>query len=165
MIDRTLSALSAVPFGPSYSPDEPFDDSLRAVQRELDGLPEALREQADLVRDASSSLSRVQRGTVSIADNIGRLGVSLREAGDLLKDYSSAARTARQVFDRRERDLEGDLRLARALVVALGLTMAVSNVAPLGLGWLLLQSGPPDTLVRLSLVQRPPGGSPPAGQG
>lgn len=143
VIDRTLSALSTVPFGPDYDPDQRFDDSLRAVQRELDGLPEALREQADLVREASGSLSRVQRGTVSIADDIGRLEVSLREAGALLEEYSSTARSARQVVERREQDLEGELRLARMLVVALGLTMTVANVAPLAVGWLLLRADTP----------------------
>ena len=143
VIDRTLSALSTVPFGPDYDPDQRFDDSLRAVQRELDGLPEALREQADLVRDASSSLSRVQRGTAAIADDIGRLEVSLREATALLEEHSSTARSAREVVERREQDLEGELRLAQVLVVALGLTMTVANVAPLALGWLLLRPDSP----------------------
>ncbi|MDQ3384926.1 MAG: hypothetical protein M3503_02770 [Actinomycetota bacterium] len=143
VIDRTLSALSTVPFGPDYDPEQRFDDSLRAVQRELDGLPEALREQADLVREASRSLSRVQGGTVSIADDIGRLEVSLREGSALLEEYSSTARSARQVVERREQDLEGELRLARMLVVALGLTMTVANVAPLAVGWLLLRSDTP----------------------
>ena len=145
VIDRTLSAVSTVPFGPDYDPEQRFDDSLRAVQRELDGLPEALREQADLVREASGSLSQVGRGTASIADDIGRLEESLREASALLEEYSSTARSARQVVERREQDLEGELRLARVLVVALGLTMTVANIAPLALGWLLLR---PDTPLR-----------------
>lgn len=139
VIDTTLSALSNV--GVDYDPDEPFDDSLRAIQRELDGLPEALRTQAELVREASSSLGGVRRATVTIADDLGRLELALRDTRDLMADYSSTAAGARAVVDRRAGDLDGDLRLARALVVALGLAMTVTSLAPLGVGWVLLQPG------------------------
>lgn len=147
VIDRTLSALSSVPFGPDYDPDEPFDDSLRSIQRELDGLPEALQDQAELVREASSSLGEVKRGTLSIADDIGELEDALREASVLLADYSTTASDARELVERSDRDLQGELRLARVLAVALGLTMMAANAAPLGVGWLLLQ--PESTLPRL----------------
>lgn len=139
VIDRTLSALSRVPFGPDYDPAERFDDSLRSIQRELDGLPEALEDQAELVRDASSSLGVIQRGTLSIADDIGELEGALREASALLADYSATAADARELVERSERDLQGELRLARVLAVALGLTMMAANAAPLGVGWLLLR--------------------------
>lgn len=147
VIDRTLSALSSVPFGPDYDPAEPFDDSLRSIQRELDGLPEALQDQAELVRDASSSLGEVQRGTLAIADDIGELEDALREASVLLADYSATASDARELVERSERDLQGELRLARVLAVALGLTMMAANAAPLGVGWLLLR--PDSALPRL----------------
>lgn len=141
VIDRTLSALSTVRLAPDYDPDEPFDDSLRAIQRELDGLPEALRAQAELVRDASGSLAGVRGATLSIADDVRVLEAALVDAGELMEDYSATAAGARAIVDRRAADLDGDLRLARALVVALGLTMAAANVAPLGIGWVLLQEG------------------------
>ena len=139
VIDGTLSALSNV--GVDYDPDEPFDDSLRAIQRELDGLPEALRTQAQLVREASSSLAGVRRATLAIADDLARLEAALRDARGLMEEYSATAAGARAVVDRRAGDLDGDVRLARALVVALGLTMATTNLAPLGVGWVLLQAG------------------------
>ena len=139
VIDGTLSALSNV--GVDYDPDEPFDDSLRAIQREVDGLPEALRTQAQLVREASSSLAGVRRATLAIADDLARLEAALRDARGLMEEYSATAAGARAVVDRRAGDLDGDVRLARALVVALGLTMATTNLAPLGVGWVLLQAG------------------------
>jgi hypothetical protein len=47
-IDSTLSALSSLPFGPSYNPGESFAASLGDLQTSLDGLPERLVDQADL---------------------------------------------------------------------------------------------------------------------
>lgn len=140
VIDRTLAAVSAVPFGPDYDPDQRFDDSLRSVQRELDGLPQALREQAALVRDASGSLATVRVGTVSIADDIGEVEEALRGAGTLLEGYASTADDARDVVALGQRDLDGNLRLSRVLVVALGVTMAGASLAPIGVGWMLLRS-------------------------
>jgi ABC-type transporter Mla subunit MlaD len=137
VIDRTLSALSDVPFGPDYDPAEPFDESLRSIQRELDGLPEALRAQADLVRQASGSLAEVRTGTTSIADQLDELERSLRDADRLMDGYADTTARARTVVERRQRELDGDLRSARLLVVALGLTVAAANVAPIGLGWVL----------------------------
>jgi hypothetical protein len=143
VIDRTLSAASAVPFGPDYDPAEPFDDSLRSLQEELDGLPEALREQAVLVRDASASLVGVQRGAEAIVGDVAELEEAMREASDLLAGYAATADDARAVVEGTTDDLDGDLRLARVLVVALLLTMAAANLAPLAVGWLLLHPDPP----------------------
>jgi ABC-type transporter Mla subunit MlaD len=109
-----------VPFGPDYDPAEPFDESLRSIQRELDGLPEALRAQADLVRQASGSLAEVRTGTTSIADQLDELERSLRDADRLMDGYADTTARARTVVERRERELDGDLRSARLLVVALG---------------------------------------------
>ncbi len=139
VIDRTLSALSVAPFGPDYDPPERFDDSLRAIQGELAGLPTALREQARLTRDAADSLRDVQRGTAEIARDVSGLETTLREASDLLEGYSSTTASARRVVDDGAEDLDGQLALVRILLVAIGLTVAVAQVVPLAAGWLLLR--------------------------
>lgn len=146
VIDRTLSALSAAPFGPNYDPDERFDDSLRSIQGDLDGLPESLREQAGLVRDASASLSDVGSGTVAIADDLAELEVALREAGTLLDEYSVTATDARALVDDRRQELEGGFGLSRVLVVALGLTILTANLVSVGAGWLLSRTDVADRL-------------------
>lgn len=146
VIDRTLSALSAAPFGPNYDPDERFDDSLRSIQGDLDGLPESLREQAGLVRDASTSLADVGTGTVAIADDLAELEVALRDAGTLLDEYSATATDARAVVDDRRQELDGGFGLSRVLVVALGLTILTANLVPVGAGWLLSRTDVADRL-------------------
>jgi hypothetical protein len=137
VIDRTLSALSVVPFGPDYDPAEPFDDSLRALQTELDGLPEALRAQAALIRDGGRDLATTREGTTAIADDLDELQTTLASSGALLDRYAATASEARQLVTRD--DLGRQLTLARVLVVVLGLTLAAGQLLPLGAGWLLLR--------------------------
>jgi hypothetical protein len=137
VIDRTLSALSVVPFGPDYDPAEPFDDSLRALQAELDGLPEALRAQAALIRDGGRDLATTREGTTAIADDLDELQTTLASSGALLDRYAATASEARQLVTRD--DLGRQLTFARVLVVVLGLTLAAGQLLPLGAGWLLLR--------------------------
>jgi hypothetical protein len=140
VVDRTLSALSAVPFGPDYDPDEPLDASLRTVQAELDGLPEALREQAELIRDASRDLRTARVGTAAIADDLDGLVTTLERSTELIERYAATAGDARELVTGDE--LSGQLTAARVLVLVLGVTVALGQLLPLGAGWLLLR---PDT--------------------
>jgi hypothetical protein len=144
VVDRTLSALTLVPFGPDYDPEEPLDDSLRTVQAELDGLPEALREQADLVRDASRDLRTVRVGTGAIADDLDGLVATLEGTTELLERYEATAGDARDLVAGQE--LTGQLTAARVLVLILGVAVALGQLVPVGAGWLLLR---PDVARRL----------------
>ncbi|MEX1161970.1 MAG: hypothetical protein WEB03_00165 [Nitriliruptor sp.] len=136
VIDRTLSALSVVPFGPEYDPAEPFDDSLRAVSEELDGLPEALREQAELIREGSRELRTARVGTAAIADDLDSLGTTLERSTELVERYAATAAEARELVSD-DADLGRQLALGRVLVLVLGLTFAAGQLLPLGAGWLL----------------------------
>jgi hypothetical protein len=137
VIDRTLSALSAIPFGPDYDPEEPLDTSLRTVQAELDGLPEALREQAELIRDASRDLRTARVGTAAIADDLDGLVSTLERSTDLIAQYEATAGQARDLVA--AEDLSGQLVAARILLLILGVTVTLGQLLPLGAGWLLLR--------------------------
>lgn len=138
VIDRTLSALNAVPFGPDYRPPEPFDVSLRALQQEMEGLPAALRDQAALVREGRDSLGTVREGTLAIADDLEALRATIEPALDVLRDYSSTATQARELAGGSDSTLGQQLAMARVLVLVLGATLLAGQVVPLGIGWLLL---------------------------
>jgi hypothetical protein len=138
VIDRTLSALSSLPLGPAYDPQEPFDSSLRQLQTELDGLPEDLREQAGLIRGAGDSLATVRDGTGDIADSLGELQIALSASAELLGEYTATASQARELVTESEASLEGQLWLARVMIVVLGAVLASAQLVPLGAGWLLL---------------------------
>lgn len=138
VIDRTLSALNAVPFGPDYRPDEPFDDSLRAIQRDMEGLPADLRQQAALIRDGADSLGAVREGTGALADDVGTLHATLGSALDILRDYSATASEAGDLISDSDVTLGRHLAVARVLVVLLGASLLAGQAVPLGIGWLLL---------------------------
>lgn len=139
VIDRTLSALSLVPLGPDYDPDEPFDESLRSIQRELAGMPDDVRQQAALIRGTAASLEDVRDGAAAVADDLDELRAGLADAAELLGGYSRTATRARRVVADSQDALDGQLRLVRVLLVVLGLTFAAGQVVPLGAGWLLLR--------------------------
>ena len=141
VIDTTLSALSRVPFGPAYDPAEPFPDSLRTMQAELDGMPEALRDQAQLIREGAGSLGTVREGTAAIADDLDELQTTIATASDLVQDYATTAADAREVVSANQAALDAQLAWARVLLTVIALTFVAGQVVPIGLGWLLLRPG------------------------
>lgn len=136
VIDRSLSGLSALPLGPEYDPDEPFDASLRDIQQEFVGLPDALREQAGLIRDGSRDLRSVRVGTEVVADDLDRLRATLADSAELVDRLSVTASETRGLVAEQD-GMRQQLGWARALVVVLGGTLAAGQVLPAGVGWLL----------------------------
>jgi hypothetical protein len=139
VIDTTLGALSSLPFGPSYNPDEPFDDSLRELQRSLVGVPADLRAQAALIRETGDSLEDVGEGTTQIAGDLGAIRQGLGEALVVLSDSTATATSASALIGETQDGLRTQLGIARVLVILLGLTTAAGQLVPLALGWSLLQ--------------------------
>lgn len=137
VIDTTLSALSAVPFGPDYDPDEPFDESLRDVRRQIAPLPGVLREQADLIRASQESLAAVSGDAGAIADELAELRRSIDGARTLLADFARTAERVDTLVRQGQQDLGADLTRAAVLLAVLGAVTAVGQVVPFGAGWLL----------------------------
>lgn len=147
VIDTTLGALSVIPFGPDYDPSEPFPDSLRALQAELEGMPEALQEQAALIREGADSLGTVRTGTGDIADGLDDLHATISSAGELIDDYAETASEARDLVTGNQEALDRQLSWARLLVVLLALSFVAGQAVPLGIGWLLTRPGALATFV------------------
>lgn len=139
VIDRTLSRLDALPLGPDYDPDEAFDESLRAVEREFAGLPARLEEQAGLIRDAGDGLGTVRRGTSRVADDLRTLNATLATASVLIDRYAATADDAAEVVSGGHQDLRTNVLVGRVLALVLGASLLVSQIVPLGAGWFLLR--------------------------
>lgn len=139
VIDRTLGALNRLPFGPDYDPAEPFDDSLRAVQQEIDGLPEGLRDQAALIRTGQASLRDVGDGIGEMSRDLSEMTAALRTAGTLLGEYASTTEEARRLVTDSDTTLSRQLTAARWLVFGMGLIVFLGQAVPLGVGWFLLR--------------------------
>lgn len=139
-IDATLRAVDDLPVGLTYSPDEPFDETLRALQEDLDGLPEALRTQADTVDEAGDNLREVGAQGKEIAGSISEVRTSLEEAGEVLGRYRSTAGEARTLLEDTTIDLNRRLLVLRVLVVVLGVVYCAGQALPLYLGHRLAEA-------------------------
>jgi len=133
-VDRTLRAVDELPVGPEYDPEEPFDETLRALQDDLDGLPEDLRDQADTIDEAGDNLGRVGRQSVGIADSLTEVRTNLDEAGRVLNRYQMTAGRARDLLEQTQSDLDRRLWVLRGLVIVLGVIYCFSQILPIYLG-------------------------------
>jgi hypothetical protein len=139
VVDTTLRALSAIPFGPDYSPSEPFDESVREIQRGLVGVPDDLRAQAALIREAAGNLDELGEGTALIAEDLLAIREGMAGAVEVLGSYTATATEAEAMIADTRTGLGSQMGWARVLVTVLGLSVAAGQVVPLGLGYLLLQ--------------------------
>lgn len=139
-MDSTLRALAQLPVGVEYDPEEPFDETLQALQDDLDGLPEDLRTQADTVADAGDNLREVGRQGADIATSIADVRASLSEASDVLGEYRATAGEARELMAQTSDDLDRRLLVVRILIVVLGLVFCAGQALPLYLGHRLAEA-------------------------
>lgn len=146
VIDTTLGTLDRLPLGPTYDPPVPFDDALREVQRQLDGVPETLVEEAELLRDGADELADVGRAARFLSEDLQELATTLRAAGEVLDDIAATADEAARVLEEGTSGLTTGLTSARVLVVVLGVAGAIGQIAPLGIGLWLLD---PERIARL----------------
>lgn len=142
-VDSTLRAVDQLPVGPEYDPDEPFDESLRELRDDLDGLPEDLREQADAVDDASDNLATVGRQSTEIADSMLDVRLNLDRAGRVLGRYQATTSEARELIGQTRDDLRRRLWILRGLAILLGLIYCVGQVLPIYLGNRMAQAFAP----------------------
>jgi len=126
-IDGTLRALSFV--GVSYSPEEPFDDSLRTVEAALADMPDDLRNQTDSLRKLVPAATRLAGEADRLALALTRLGDDLETLEGVTQTYDQTLTEASATIERTGSTLDRNLWLLRIALVA----MAIAGVA-LGVG-------------------------------
>jgi hypothetical protein len=131
-IDATLRALSFV--GVDYNPDEPFDESLIAVEAALADLPDQLGAQAEAIR-ALVPVSRDFAGdATTMAESFSSLAVELAKSEELIDTYRATLLQAEGVVDQTDSSLTADIWLIRLMIVMMGLTGAALAVGLIVLG-------------------------------
>lgn len=125
-IDATLRALSFV--GVPYSPQEPFDDSLRGVEKALAGMPEELKTQATSLRE----LIPAAAGLAGEADRLSlaliRLGSDVASIQEITTSYDDTLSDARVAIANTERTLDRNIWLLRLLIVAMAVGIGAIGV-------------------------------------
>jgi enamine deaminase RidA (YjgF/YER057c/UK114 family) len=126
-IDGTLRALRFV--GVSYSPEEPFDDSLRSVEAALADMPDDLRSQSESLRNLVPAATRLAGEADRLALALTRLGDDLAKLEGVTQTYDQTLTEASATIDMTGSKLDRNLWLLRIALAA----MAIAGVA-LGVG-------------------------------
>lgn len=132
-IDATLSALSTLPFGPDYDPQQSFADSLRTLSVSLDGLPDRLREQANQIEVTGESLGAVGEGVGDLVEDLAGFDATLGETTQLLDTYGTTIRDGRELVGQAADDLGRQVLLGRVALLLFALAFASLQVVPLHL--------------------------------
>jgi hypothetical protein len=130
-IDGALRALSFV--GVSYSPGEPFDDSLRRVEAALADMPDDLRSQSESLRNLLPAATRLAGDAELLSGALTRLGNDLATLEGITQTYDQTLTDASATIDRTGSTLDRNLWLLRIALVA----MATAGVA-LGVGMITM---------------------------
>jgi hypothetical protein len=131
-IDATLRALSFL--GVDYDPDEPFDESLIAVEAALADLPDQLGAQAEAIRALVPVSFEFAGDATTMAESFSSLAAELAKSEALIDTYRATLLQAEGVVDQTGSSLTADIWLIRLMIVMMGLTGAALAVGLIVLG-------------------------------
>ncbi len=156
VIDSTLRTLSSIgidrtinlPFGGSiplqfdlgidYNPAVPFDTTLVGFQASLEGLPESMRGLETDLTTTSANLEALATDLQAASDNLAVINNRVGEVLPLIDQYLALVDQLSATLDRLDDDINRQLELLRLGVIAILVLLALSQLAPLYLGWELL---------------------------
>ena len=142
-VDGVLRALDSVPFAPSYDPDEPFGTTLRTLSDDLAPLADALGSSAENLADFRRDADATRVDLMDFAAQVRELSTSVGASDLLLDRYRSTTEYARALTEQTDRSLSRDANFSRALIVLVGLAVAVAQVVPYWIGRELMSLVPP----------------------
>ena len=131
-IDATLRTLSLL--GVDYDPDEPFDESLIAVEAALADLPAQLGAQADAIRALVPVSREFARDATTMSESFSSLAVELAKSEELIDSYRATLVQAEGVVDQTGSSLTANIWLIRLMIVMMGMSGAGLAVGMIVLG-------------------------------
>ena len=131
-IDATLRALALL--GVDYDPDEPFDESLIAVEEALADLPAQLGAQAEAIRALVPVSQQFADDAATLAGSFASLSVELGASQRLIDSYRATLAQAQGVVDQTGSALTANIWLLRLMVVMMALTGSALAIGLITLG-------------------------------
>lgn len=137
-IDSVLTALSSLPIGPDYDPENGLGATFGRLTAALEPIPDQLTTTADSLTEFTSSASGLQAELETLAESVQSVSNDLAGSDVLIDQYRASVDQARQLAVEARDDLAGDVRWMRALIVLGGITLLVGQIVPLWVGrWVL----------------------------
>jgi hypothetical protein len=137
-IDDALGALSSLPIGPDYDPDNGLGDTFGRLAGTLEELPPQLESTATSLTDFTGDAGELQAELDRFATAVGDIAVDLRDTGTLVDRYRDSVADARALAVGSMDDLDLNVTLMRVLLVVGGATLLLAQIVPLWLGRSLL---------------------------
>ena len=137
-VDSALRVISQAPFGPDYNPAKPFDQAIGDLNTALDPLPDQLRTLAGQFDGLTDSSKKISDQLTTLSSDVERLDRQLADVATLVDRYATTAATAQVVTEQSRNNLESSARVARVVLVLLGLVFALGQVVPIWIGKELL---------------------------
>ncbi|MCB8981135.1 MAG: hypothetical protein H6657_27335 [Ardenticatenaceae bacterium] len=138
-IDENILGLNLkYDLGIDYDPEVPFDQSVKELGEGLEGLPESLRTIEIYINVANNNLQTVSQDIRNLADDLETVNGRINELDPILDEYLRLITTTND----RTRQLRGQIT-DEVQSVKKGITfamvwLAITQVAPLYLGWELV---------------------------
>lgn len=143
-IDDVLGAVSNLPFGPDYDPDDGLGDTFGRLADTLEDLPGQLEATSSSLTDFTENAGSLQEELGRFATSVGAIATDLENTGSLVAQYRRSVDDTRDLANETKTDLDLSVAMMRVLLVAGGITLLLGQVVPLWLGRSLLDGLPPD---------------------
>jgi hypothetical protein len=141
VIDNTLNALSFI--GVAYDPDQPFDESLMAVEEALEGIPAQLMTQAEAIRGLAPVSQQFAADAAATAESFETLSDELASSQQVVDSYRATLEQAQAVVERTRSSLSATTWLLRLIIVLMTLTGVALGLGLYTLGRAALPPSPP----------------------
>lgn len=155
VVDDALTTLSTfgvsqtipIPFNPitldfdlgiDYQPVEPFDQSLAAIGTSLDGLPEQLRSLRSDLEVATVNLGTIGADIETASGDLDAINAQVAAFIPLLDDYLSILDQIGITLTQMRNQVAANLSTIKLIGTILPLALALTQLAPLYVGWELL---------------------------
>lgn len=162
LITRTLNALSFL--GIEFDPEPTLADSVRGIDAGLTSMSTRLAEGSTLIGEVAGDVVGFGETADAIATDLVSLESTLNEATVLLDTYAATADDAAELVATTRSGLEDQSSQLRVLVILIGIALAAGQLAPIYLGWRLVDDARtviadvvPVTMVPASEVREPSG--------
>ena len=143
-IDDVLGALSNLPLGPDYDPDNGLGDTFGRLADTLEDLPTQLEATSTSLTDFTDNAGPLQDELNRFAISVSAISDDLSDTGVLVDQYRASVEDARAVALETKSDLDTSVVMMRILLVVGGITLLLGQIVPLWLGRSLLDDLPDD---------------------
>jgi hypothetical protein len=133
-VDSVLRQLSDIPFGPDYDPEVGLAASVQSMRDDLQPIADELSKASGSLNELAQSSDDVIDRLDALADDLRAVDRSLDESRALIERYRASTADAATLAKTTQDELDRDVWLSRILILVLGLSIAVGQIAPFRIG-------------------------------